>query len=360
MEIIFERFKKETSLERQRQLFIECFPEAIGTPDESTEHYNWKFHSFPHTPHSFEYIARTNDDLLGYYAAIPYQYNFFGKQVSVGMVCDVMTGIQARGKGVFTRLGSFSTNQLKDQNLAFTTGYPIRKEVIPGHLKVGWEIQFELPSYIKFLKLNSLLKSKKLGLLAPLGNMGVNVYNGVLSLLKSSSNKNLQVHVFSEKEIDKIAGLQDFLTSWQYETPISLVKNVDFLKWRLGGPGKSYFITVVSDNDKITGISISRKVIKDNIPGLWILDFMVLNNNKKTVGLLHKSLTKLAIENEAEAMLCMTSSVIKRKYNFIGNGFLKSPFKFFLIVKQLDERINKDKLKDVNNWHLMWIDSDDL
>lgn len=360
MEIICEKFDKEDSLERQRQLFIECFPETIGTPVVSNEHYHWKFHSFPHTPHSYEYIARTDEDLLGYYAAIPYQYNFFGEQVSVGMVCDVMTGVQARGKGVFTKLGGFSTNQLKEHNLAFTTGYPIRKEVIPGHLKVGWEIQFELPLYIKFLKGNSLLKSKKLGMLSPVVNLAVNLYHGVLSILTLSFNKRFHVQIFSEKEIEKITGLNEFLTSWQTEIPISLVKDFEFLKWRLGGPEKNYFISVVKDNDIIVGVSISRKIVKNNIPSLGLLDFMVINNNKQATNLLHKALVRLAVKNNAEALLCMTSSFLKRKYSFFSNGFIKSPFKFFLIVKQLDEKISREKLKDVRNWHLMWIDSDDL
>ena len=360
MEIIFEKFEKETSLERQRKLFIECFPQTVGTSIVANDHYLWKFHSFPNSPKSFEYEARLENEILGYYAAIPYRYNFFGKPVTVGMVCDVMTGIKARGKGVFTKLGAFSTSQLQEQNLAFTTGYPIRKEVIPGHLKVGWEIQFELPLYIKFLKLNSLLKSKKLSLLTPIVNLCVKLYHGVFGLLRFPLSNKFQLDVYSEKEIEKIAGLDEFLSRWQHEVPISLIKDIDFLKWRLAGPGKSYFINVVKNSDKIFGVSISRKILKDNVPSLGILDFMVLNNNKQVMNILHKSLTKLAFDNKIEATLCMTSKFIKRKYKFINNGFIKSPFKFFLIIKRLDNTINSDKLKDENNWHLMWIDSDDL
>jgi len=360
MEIKFEKFENKTSLERQRKLFIECFPETIGTSVVTNDHYRWKFHSFPYSPKSFEYIARLEDEILGYYAAIPYQYNFFGRKVSVGMVCDVMTGVKARGKGVFTKLGAFSTNQMKEQGLAFTTGYPIRKEVIPGHLKVGWEIQFELPLYIKFLKMNSFLKSKKLSALIPLINLGVFLYRGPLRLFTLSNDEALNVEIYSEKEIDKISGLDDFVASWQNEIPISLIKNADFFKWRLGGPGKSYFINVVKNKNKILGLSISRKILKDNVPSLGILDFMVLNDNKLVTNILHRSLTRLAFEHKIEAILCMTSEFIKRKYKFFSNGFIKSPFKFFLIIKRFDDTINGDRLKDLQNWHLMWIDSDDL
>jgi hypothetical protein len=360
MEIIFEKFEKETSLERQRKLFIECFPETLGTSVVGNDHYLWKFHSFPHYPKSFEYEALLKNEILGYYAAIPYRYNFFGKQVTVGMVCDVMTGVKARGKGVFTKLGAFSTNQMKEQGLAFTTGYPIRKEVIPGHLKVGWEIQFELPLYIKFLKMNSLLKSKKLSLLTPIANLGVMLYRGILRILQLLNDKELRVDIYSEKEIEKIIGLDEFIAAWQKEVPISLIKDINFLKWRLGGPGKSYFVNVVKNKGIILGVSISRKILKDNVLSLGILDFMVLNNNNKVINILHRSLTKLAFKNKIETILCMTSEFIKRKYKFISNGFIKSPFKFFLIIKRLDNTIDGDQLKDAQNWHLMWIDSDDL
>ena len=332
MSLKLEKFDYKKDFKKQRNLFIECFPETIGTSVVGNDHYFWKFHSFPHSPKSFEYEARFENEILGYYAAIPYRYKFFGKEVTVGMVCDVMTGIKARGKGVFTKLGDFSTNQLRKQNLAFTTGYPIRKEVIPGHLKVGWEIQFELPLYIKILKLNAFLISKNLIVLTPIVNLCIILYHSFLGLLRFPLNNEFQIDVYSEKEIEKLVGLDEFLTHWQNEIPISLIKDIEFLRWRLGGPGKNYFIHVVKKDKKILGLAISRKIIKDNIPSLGLLDFMVLNNNGKVINTLHKSLRKTAIENKIEVILCMTSKLIKTKYKFFQNGFIKSPYKFFLIL----------------------------
>jgi hypothetical protein len=37
------------------------------------------------------------------------------------------------------------------------TGYPIRPEVIPGHLKVGWSIVAKLPVYVKVVRTDALL-----------------------------------------------------------------------------------------------------------------------------------------------------------------------------------------------------------
>ena len=74
-----ETFEKEKSLDQQRRLFIECFPEKIGAPDEKLEYYEWKFHSYPSERKSFEYCAVYEGEIIGYYAAVPHYYLINGK-----------------------------------------------------------------------------------------------------------------------------------------------------------------------------------------------------------------------------------------------------------------------------------------
>ena len=50
--------------------------------------------------------------MVGYYAAIPYKYNIGETQTDVGMVCDVMTSTKQRGKGIFTKIGRYATEDL--------------------------------------------------------------------------------------------------------------------------------------------------------------------------------------------------------------------------------------------------------
>jgi len=127
-------------------MFRLCFPESISAGTYLNGHYHWKFHTTDRR--SYEYQAADNTKLLGYYAAIEYAYIINGVEHNVAMVCDVMTHPDARGQGVFTKIGRYSTEQLADEGLSFSTGYPIRPEVIPGHLKVGWKALFQLPVYL--------------------------------------------------------------------------------------------------------------------------------------------------------------------------------------------------------------------
>jgi hypothetical protein len=180
MELTFSGFDYKGNLSQQRELFKDCFPETNGELIQEEIHYKWKFHSFPFNIQSFEYACYSASELVGYSAAIPYRYRIGDKVTPVGMVCDVMTSSKQRGKGIFTKMGSYATGELAAE-VPFTMGYPIRKEVIPGHLKVGWQIPFSMPLYMKFLRSDSLLKNRKLGFMSPLANAGISLYNALVN-----------------------------------------------------------------------------------------------------------------------------------------------------------------------------------
>jgi uncharacterized protein Veg len=360
MKLQFEKFKYPEGLKEQRKLFIECFPENIGTPVETVKHYDWKFKSFPSEKPAYEYIAKIDNEMVGYYAAIPYPYCINNKEVKAAMVCDVMTGIKARGKGVFTKLGVYSTDEFKKEGLAFSTGYPIRTEVIPGHKKAGWEFPFQIPMYGKFLKMNSFLSSRNKKFLIPFANFFLFLYNTFLHLLNPSFKNEVSTSSYPSADIETITGLEDFLTEWKKENKIVLNKNTEFLKWRLNAPEKEYKIIVLKNGTKIIGYTILRNVIKENVPCVGILDFSVLDQYKKNSKILLHEIYKAAKKKNAELILIMMMNNQGKKYNLFRNGFLKTPYPFSFIIKQFDQSLEEKELYDEKNWNLMWIDSDDL
>lgn len=360
MDVYFEKFKKNEDLAKQRDLFVECFPENTGTKVISNDHYLWKFHSISKPIGSYEYIAKLENDIIGYYAAIPYPYNVFGKKVNVAMVCDVMTGIKARGKGIFTKLGIYSINEFKKEDLAFSTGYPIRPEVIPGHKKAGWDFPFEIPMYGKFLSFNSFLKSKNKSILGVPANLLLQMYNGIVSFFNYKSKKDCAIERYSQQQLTNIQGLDVFFEKWQKEQNIALFKSLDFLKWRLGAPDKEYSILILRRKNEIIGYTILREVIKENVPCIGILDFSLLKNYKTYSSVLFRKIEKVCKEKKVELILMMMMKE-QAKYNLvIKNGFFKTPFNFSFIINQFDQTINKTELFNEKNWSLMWIDSDDL
>ena len=234
----------------------------------------------------------------------------------------------------------------------------IRKEVIPGHLKVGWEIMLSLPLYVKLINSRSLLKNKKIGFLSYPINVFLSFYNYILSLLISKKGYDLEIH--SSKEIENITGMENFLAEWISEQPIALNKNITFLKWRLGAPDKKYSIVVVKKSDKIVGYTVFSEIIKENIPSFAILDTSFLDGHSKSTGLIYNYISKLAKQRKIESIIMMASNSLYKKHKMRKSGFIKSPYRFFLILKNLSKEYPSNFLKNEDNWHVMWIDSDNF
>lgn len=355
MELLFNSFDYKENLSEQRNLFKDCFPETNGEAIQKDEHYFWKFHSYPYSKHSWEYVSYLNNEMVAYYAAIPYKYKIGNIVTPVAMVCDVMTSSKYRGKGIFTKIGNYSTNEMSKE-LPFTMGYPIRKEVIPGHLKVGWKISHELPLYIKFLRFNSLFSSKKIGFLSPLANVFIKMYNGI----KNSKSKISYTYNISN-EITEVKGYDLFAKEWSLSVQNALIKDLPFAIWRYGAPERKYnFLSIRDVTGKMIGFVSYRNIIKEGVPSYGILDYMVLSKYGDCHGFINNILKECAKKDKVEALMVMMSKISAKQYKLLKNGFLKSPFVFKLIIKNLTKEFSDDELFDEGNWHLMWVDSDDL
>jgi len=355
MEISFSHFDYKENLVQQRELFKDCFPETNGEMIQQDIHYKWKFHSFPSVVKSWEYASYFGSEMVGYYAAIPYRYKIGEKNTSVGMVCDVMTSSKQRGKGIFTKMGRYSTGELSLE-VPFTMGYPIRKEVIPGHLKVGWKIPFSMPLYMKFIRFDTLLKTKKLGFLAPLLNSFIGILNAVV---KSGWNKKYSFKLSTN--INDVKNYNDFVIEWCDTVPNALIKDLQFANWRYGAPERVYeFLSIYNESGKMIGFVSFRNIIKEGIPSFGILDYMVLPDYKDSHGLINKVLNDRAKKEKVEVIMTMMSKKSSAKYKLCKNGFFKSPFVFQLIIKKLTNEFSDEILYNEKNWHLMWVDSDDL
>jgi hypothetical protein len=352
--LAFEEFIFDKNLNQQRELFCSSFPETDGDIIQSKDYYFWKFHSFPEMIKSWEFSSSIENNLVGYYAAIPYRYNIGSKITTIGMVCDVMTSPDYRGKGIFTKLGGYSTDKLVGK-ASFLTGYPIRKEVIPGHLKIGWEIPFYLPLYMKFIRFNTFLTQRKVGFFVPIANLFCSIYNW---LLKDNFNKNYTYSLYNS--IENVPGYDSFIEQWSRSVRNTLMKNLKFAKWRYGAPGRMYTFISIQKESKMIGFVSYRKFIKRGILSFGILDYMVLPEYNDCHGLINRILFDQSIKEKAELIMTMMSKTSSKKYRLIKNGFIKSPFKFSLIIKNLSDEFSKNDLYDERNWHLMWIDSDDL
>lgn len=346
----------------RQELFVDAFPEVVGTAVEKIEHYNWKFREFPASKSSYEYLYVGPRGFLGYYAALPYRYQMDGKiSATAGMVCDVMTSSQARGQGVFTKIGHYATEDLKKEGLDFTTGYPIRPEVIPGHLKVGWRVAFALPMYLRVFKSRSVLGRFKLGFLAPIVDMALWFHRVLINFRRAPSSYSAEV-MDSATFFQREESYSKFLKKWQEQVPNHLIKDFSFLHWRLGAPEVNYRFCVVQKNQEWIGVAILRNTDLQGVPTTAILDLMLLDSEKKNGRrLINRCLTEEAIRFQTEVCAVMMSCYSSQKMGLCRSmGFLRSPATFKLIIKKLNAQLSDEVLYSEKNWQLTWIDCDDL
>jgi GNAT superfamily N-acetyltransferase len=354
----FARFSQDERLAEQRELFADAFPEHEGQSPASVAAYRWKFHGFPAEPRSYEYMATENGEMLGYYAAIPYAYRIGGQQRRVGMACDVMTHSRARGKGVFTKLGEYSLAQMQAAGVDFMTGYPIRPEVMGGHMRVGWQVAFELPMYLRPLRTNAILASRGLGRLAPLANVGAGLYQAALRARPAGGA--YQASIGTPAELLESPGFDAFVDRWSQSVPNHLLKTPEFYRWRLGAPETSYQAFMVHREGRLVASAIAREDELHEIPSFAILDLMVVPGEQAALPALYAAIDREARRRGVEALVTMMSRHSAKRYRLARYGFLKSPFTFKLIVRSLNEEVPIDRLANEADWHLMWIDSDDL
>ncbi len=324
----------------------------------SAEHYWWKFHGLPDHPQSYEYVAVEEGRLLGYYAAIPYPYEIAGRRMKVGMVCDVMTHPDARGKGVFTDLGRFALHEFEAAGLDFVTGYPIRPEVMGGHLRVGWEVAFEMPMYLQPLRADAILKARHLAAFAPAVNLGIAAYGRLLTH-KSWAGLYSSTHGTPEEMLSS-AAFERFREAWSASVPNHLVKSIEFYRWRLGAPEARYRAFLVHQGDSVVVAAVGRTAVLNGIPSFALLDVMALAGHERALSMLYREVEREARSCDAEAIVTMMTKSSARRYRLLRHGFLRSPFVFKLILRSTNPSLAVDSISREADWHLMWIDSDDL
>ena len=354
------RAMRADDLEAQRELFRLSFPETVGTPSEGLAHYTWKFRSFPSSTDrsSYEYVGEEDGTVAAYYAGLPYRYRISGRPVVAGMICDVMTHPGFRGRGLFTAIGRHATDALAGERIAFVTGYPIRPEVVPGHLKVGWKVVQPLPVWLRPVGTRSLLPRP----LRPLSAFLDPVLHVAMAWTRPASGYRAEV-LERDRFLAEVASSKAYealLDRWMASVPNALEKTASFLEWRTGAPATSYRFAVLHRGGDLVGIALTRATTLKGIDCVAVLDMMLDPAHLDGARTLHDAIARDARGMGKDAVACMCSHDWARAYRFSRSGYLKTPATFSLIVKRLTDAVSDEEVYAADRWHVFWIDSDDL
>jgi hypothetical protein len=358
-EIVQRLLDPAASAEQYLALFDDCFPEVRGASIATPEHYFWKYGAAGKDAPAFESGAFEGERMVGYYAALPFHYRMSGQRMTGGLVCDVMTHSEMRGRGMFTAQGRFATAAMGKAGIAFSTGFPIRPEVIPGHLKVGWSIAFELPVFVRLLRPRQVLESRKAGWLSPLVLPVTAVYQAACRLTRPG-NQAARVERLTIDELLSRPQFAEFHERWIAQYTNCLERSDPFLRWRLAAPKSSYRVLALYAGEKLQGVAFLRDTMLSHFRMTAIVDLMLTPEAAPFGGALHDAMADVVRESSTAGLVIMCAIPDAARLSLYRYGFWKTPIVFKLILKWLRDDPVPPHFLSAQHWHLTWLDTDNL
>lgn len=134
-------FIGKEQLKQSEDQIIDLFRLSFGR-DFNRQMWNWAYFQNPAGDPAIS-LYYENDKLLGYYAAVPINLLFRGKQITGYRSMTTMVHPDARGKGLFVELARRCFSMLQEASIPLIFGFP-NDQSTPGFVKhLGWTV---LPS----------------------------------------------------------------------------------------------------------------------------------------------------------------------------------------------------------------------
>jgi hypothetical protein len=188
-------------------------------------------------------------------------------------------------------------------------GFPVRDEVMPGHLSVGWKHVFDMPLWWGIPRLGSIRKIKK--------------------------NAVLHASMFDSQE-----------------RVIAIDINDEFLKWRFSLFSVDYYLVSIP---KSRDFAIVRKSKLKSVPFTCII--YMQSTNKKNARLLVRKIRNLALRLVTVGVVGSWNDTYADDLFLATSGLRKSSKFQKVIIREL----SKFKCpSQENQFRLSWIDSDTL
>lgn len=326
---------------------------------ENLDFWDWEFIDNYAGPAKV-FLAADREKVVGHYAVCPANILVNSQLKSGSIVVDVMTHPEYRFQGMFAKIGQYSLDESGKDGIDFSYGFPIRKAVMPGHLKVGWKIAFKLPVYIYPISFARIIQkfipvkivAKVLGFIPQL------FYGGVERIRTICSPK---YEIRESDHFEDTPELEEFIEKTKLQHKIMQYRNYDFLNWRYNtNKYREYKIFSIYDIEgKMLGYIVLRKTVIYGLDCITIIDIQALQLNKKIINRLLRCTHKYAKECKVSLVGCMINrSSYKRR--MLTNLYIKSPYIFkFIVHRNRDIDYEEDILKNTN-WHITWADTDDL
>ena len=303
-------FLPNKSIEAFAKSYEMAFPELKLSESELKDFLNRKFRLLENSD-SHNIAALITDDgvVASGYGIVRNTYTQGVQNINVGLVCDVFTNANFRKMGLFKKVSLLAIGREQFAATNFLIGFPIRDEVMPGHLSVGWKHLFDMPLWWSLPRIGTLRNVTK----SP----------GMSAIMFDPPKKGIAIKVTDE-----------------------------FLKWRFCLFKVDYYLISVPHS---RDFAIVRKSKLKNIPFTCIV-FMQSTNNKNARILVRK-IRNLSLRLGTVGVIGCWNNSYAEDLNLKSSGLRQSSMSQKVIVRELN---NFRCPSEEKSYRLSWIDSDTL
>ncbi len=345
MNLDFRSFELSLDALTVQNLLKRAFPDVDSSTEFSIEALNWKYRKASVEGTCF--IGAIGDDPVSFYGVLSRNYISGNESNSVGLVVDVLSVPELQGKGVFTQTGKYSLTSLERTPITSVIGFPIRPEVLPGHLKIGWKIKFKLPVYFY-----PVGRNQPKGFTEYVSKLVILSWSFALKVLRL--RRGVRADVFTVDDFVVDDEVLNFYRSQNQDGSVILEKNFKFLNWRLNRPNADYVCFTLRDPE-IVACAICRVM---NIKGFKTL--VVVDIDAQTASFsknLVDSIIDYAVDEKVSLISFCTSKTNIKRLGLLHLGFIRSHLHFDVITRDIND--NAVEFTEMNS-RITWLDSDTI
>ena len=317
--------------------------------------WDWEFLESPSGPASL-YVAEDGERIVGHYAIIPQRFVLSGEACLGSIVVDVMTHPDYRFQGMFKKLGLYALNSAAGK-ISFATGYPIRKEVMPGHLSIGWMAHAKLPVLLRPLHLGALSQRFSIPGGAAIEALARGVERA-WSRRFHRTDSSCVTRLLDRRDAESMAGLASraFADISSYQ-----VRDTGFFDYRyFGNPAWRYRCSGIFRDGKLVAYVVVRDAELLATSSLAIVDLACEPGEDAAL----VQLLRLELDAGRDRRLATAGAMIARSTRYFRAlrraGLYPGPHQFTLILFALQPDLAARLTNNSSSWFLTWGDTDDV
>ena len=326
-EIVFKQ-ADEFEILKARELFELTF--SIKFPEEL-----WKRKYFANPAGKpIAFIAKSDDQVVSFYALHPSNFMFLGKPVLLYQDADSMTHPDFRRRGIHKVIKKNADDYLATQNIPVSYGFPNLNTMNTKQM-APFELVGRFTNWVKPLSAHDGTGPGSL-----FNRIGANVS----SWFNPKANQDLVVKtLLHDERLDRV------WDSCKNDYPIIGERSSRFLEWRFGGNPNIHIWLATPENPE------GYIVVEQTVNGLWIRDFLISKSSKHILLLL---LAAIIDYGRKEKLRHLTFPLLEGEFRrqLLSSGFFpltgKAPFIIYQLADHSPEWIQK------RNWHITDADRD--